>query len=206
MGIENFLVFGITALVFIITPGLDTVFVLNKSISQGRSSGAYAALGINAGVMVHTLFAALGLSFLIAQSPYAFLAIKYLGAAYIIYIGIRQLITIDKSGSMIYPNPISSVKRNFISGFWTNVLNPKVALFFLAFFPQFINPEQIKNPVPFLILGLSYALMGVVWYLCLSYFAGAFAQKSHNNSKVSIWINKTSGVLFILMGIAIAFQ
>ena len=206
MGIENFLAFGITALVFILTPGMDTVFVLNKSISQGRSSGAYAALGVNAGVMVHTLFAAVGLSFLIAQSPYAFITIKYLGAAYIIYIGIRQLKTINKSGYTAYQNPTISRKGNFISGFWTNVLNPKVALFFLAFFPQFINPEQIKNPVPFLILGLSYAIMGVVWYLCLSYFAGSLSRKSQNSPKVSIWINKISGVLFILMGIAIAFQ
>lgn len=206
MGIENFLAFGITALVFIITPGMDTVFVLNKSISQGKLSGAYAALGVNAGVMVHTLFAAVGLSFLIAQSPYAFITIKYLGAAYIIYIGIRQLITINKSGSTAHQNPTISRKGDFISGFWTNVLNPKVALFFLAFFPQFINPEQIKNPVPFLILGLSYAIMGVLWYLCLSYFAGSLSRKSQNSPKVSIWINKTSGVLFILMGIAIAFQ
>ena len=205
MGIENFTAFAFTALLFIMTPGMDTVFVLNKTISQGKTSGAYAALGVNAGIAVHTLFAALGLSILVAQSPYAFTAIKYVGAIYIIYLGIMQL------RKRLDPIPVTGViqnkttrKNNFTSGFMTNALNPKVALFFLAFFPQFIAPTQLQNPVPFLILGLTYAVMGIVWYLCLTYFAGIFSQKLQSNPNTNVWINKISGVIFVLMGIGIA--
>ena len=206
MGIENFMAFAFTALLFIMTPGMDTIFVLNKTISQGKTSGAYAALGVNAGVVVHTLFAALGLSILVSQSPYAFMAIKYVGAIYIIYLGIMQLRKklIPASGDGVIEIR-NTRKNNFTSGFMTNALNPKVALFFLAFFPQFITPTQLQNPIPFLLLGLTYTLIGIVWYLSLSFFAGSFSKKLQENPNTNLWINKFSGVLFVVMGIAIAF-
>ena len=205
MGIENFMAFGITALLFIMTPGMDTIFVLNKSLTQGKTSGAYAALGVNAGVIVHTLFAALGLSILLAQSDFAFKAIKYLGAIYIIYLGIAQIRKNTlMSTTAEEPKNKNSLKSNFISGFFTNALNPKVALFFLAFFPQFINPAQLQNPIPFLILGITYTLIGIVWYLFLNFFAGRFSNKFQENPKMNPLINKISGILFVLMGIGIA--
>ena len=95
-------------------------------------------------------------------------------------------------------------KNNFLSGLLTNTLNPKVALFFLAFFPQFINPNQIENPVPFILLGFTYALIGLIWFLILTLFSGIFAQKFKENPKANLWLNKFSGVVFILMGIKIA--
>ncbi|HLW32763.1 MAG TPA: LysE family translocator [Aequorivita sp.] len=205
MGIENFTAFAFTALLFIMTPGMDTIFVLNKTISQGKTSGAYAALGVNAGIIIHTLFAALGLSILVAQSGYAFTAIKYIGALYIIYLGIMQLR--KKLDPTLNQNNIPSKttrKNNFVSGFMTNALNPKVALFFLAFFPQFITPTQLQNPIPFIILGLTYTVMGIVWYLCLTYFAGTFSKKFQESKNANLYINKFSGMIFILMGIGIA--
>lgn len=206
MGIENFIAFMFTALLFIITPGMDTIFVLNKAISQGKTSGSYAALGVNAGVIVHTLFAALGLSLLVAQSEYAFTAIKYLGAIYILYMGVIQLLKKSEVESKQGENQIISThKNNFVSGFMTNALNPKVALFFLAFFPQFITPTQLHSPVPFLLLGLTYTLIGILWYLCLSYFAGTFSKKFQQHPKSNIYINRFSGGIFILMALGIAF-
>lgn len=204
MGIENFTSFAFTALLFIMTPGMDTVFVLNKTISQGKTSGAYAALGVNAGVIVHTLLAALGLSILVAQSPQAFTVIKYLGAVFIIYLGVIQWI--KKSDTTPINGKVANKttrRNNFTSGFMTNALNPKVALFFLAFFPQFINSTQLQNPVPFMLLGLTYTVIGIVWYLCLTYFAGTFTQEIKNNPHTHSWINRSSGVVFILMGIGI---
>ncbi|MDN6279785.1 MAG: LysE family translocator [Psychroflexus sp.] len=206
MGIENFIAFVLAALLFIMTPGIDTVFVLNRSIDQGRKSGAYAVLGVNTGVMVHTLFAALGLSIIIAQSAIAFTIIKYLGAIYLIYLGVmkllsqKQTVTTKKEsrGQM-------SGKKNFFSGLLTNTLNPKVALFFLAFFPQFISPQHIEDPTPFILLGLTYAGIGMVWFLILTMFAGGLSQKMKNNPKASLWFDKFSGLAFILMGIKIAF-
>ena len=205
MGIENFLTFMATTLFFIMTPGLDTVFILNKSIGQGRKAGIYATLGINAGILVHTTFAALGLSLIVAKSVVAFTVLKYLGAAYLIYLGIAKIVskeTIIKTGTIKKASNTS--KQNFISGVVNNVLNPKVALFFLAFFPQFIKRESIGSPVPFIILGATYAVMGVLWLLMLTMFASTFSKKLTDNPQSGKWINRFSGIAFILMGLKVA--
>lgn len=205
MGIENLITFMITALFFIMTPGIDTVFVLNKSIGQGRKSGIYATLGVNAGVLIHTFFAAIGLSVLIAKSAYVFTLIKYAGAIYLICLGFLKF----RNTKDLFPNDKKnqvqgSLKNNFWSGFLTNTLNPKVALFFLAFFPQFINPTQLENPIPFILLGFTYALIGIVWFLVVTLFASVFSQKLKDSPKAGFWLNKLSGLVFILMGIKIA--
>ncbi|WP_452229342.1 LysE family translocator [Lacinutrix sp. MEBiC02404] len=207
MGIENFITFAITALFFIMTPGIDTLFILNKSISQGKKSGIYATLGINTGVLTHTFFAALGLSVLIAKSAFAFSLIQFVGAAYLIYLGFFKLI--KKEAFLTVDTQIKkqqSSKNDFWSGFLTNSLNPKVALFFVAFFPQFINPNQIENPIPFILLGFTFAIIGVIWYIGLSLFASVFSEKIKNNPTTGIWINKLSGLAFILLGIKIALS
>ncbi|NKI28230.1 LysE family translocator [Arenibacter sp. 6A1] len=205
MGIENFITFMLTALIFIMTPGMDTIFVLNKSIIQGRRSGIFATLGINTGVLTHTLFGALGLSVLLSKSEFAFSMIKYIGAIYLIYLGYLNLRNNKNVLSpQETPQPQKRVKSDFWSGFLTNSLNPKVALFFIAFFPQFINPTQIENPVPFILLGFTFAIMGIAWYLSLTIFASFFSDKILNNPSTSLWLNKGSGLIFILMGIKIA--
>ncbi|AEH02067.1 LysE family translocator [Lacinutrix sp. 5H-3-7-4] len=206
LGIENFLSFMVTALFFIMTPGMDTVFVLNKSISQGRKSGITSAIGINAGVLTHVFFSALGLTVIISKSETAFMFVKYAGAAYIFYMGVLKL----KSNTDILnntddANAIKPSKNDFWSGFFTNSLNPKVALFFLAFFPQFINPSQLEDPVPFILLGLTYAFIGIVWYLMLTVFASKFSETIKSNPKSGVWINRISGFIFVLMGLQIAF-
>jgi RhtB (resistance to homoserine/threonine) family protein len=207
MGVENFLSFIITALIFIMTPGIDTIFILNKSIGQGRRAGIYSTLGINTGVLVHTIFAALGLSLIVAKSAFAFMVLKYLGAAYLIYLGITKIISkTNIVHTAVAEQTLHTNKQNFISGLITNVLNPKVALFFLAFFPQFINPKLINTPAPFIILGLTYALLGVLWFLVVALFSAAFARKFTDNPKMSKWMNTASGVVFIMMGIKIAFS
>lgn len=205
MGIENFLTFIFTAFIFVITPGIDTVFVLNKSISQGKKSGIQAALGINSGVIAHTLFAALGLSVLISKSAYAFTIIKYLGAIYLLYMGISSLIN-QKSIIASEQDNNHQIKRksDFWSGFITNLLNPKVALFFLALFPQFISPNDLENPIPFILLGITFSIIGIVWYLSLTLFAGLFSQKFKENPKAGVWLNKISGGIFIMMGLMVA--
>jgi len=205
MGIENFFSFFITAMFYTMTPGMDTVYVLNKSIGQGRKSGIYATLGINTGVLTHTLFAALGLSVLLSKSEYGFTIIKFAGAIYLIYLGFVKFRNREDFLPNETKNKVHKDKKNdFWSGFLTNTLNPKVALFFLAFFPQFINPNQIENPKPFIALGITYALIGVLWYLLLTIFASAFSQKFKNNPSVGLWLNKLSGIVFIIIGIKIA--
>jgi len=206
MGIEHFWTFFITTLIFMITPGIDTFFILNKSIGEGHKAGIYASFGIICGVLAHTSFAALGLSLLIARSALAFAMLKYAGAAYLLYLGIIKIIRNEKMKAFQQkPVTVSSSRQNFFSGFVTNVLNPKVALFFLAFFPQFISPSYISSPVPFFALGVTYALMSMVWFCGLSYFAAAFSAKLLANEKAGSWLDKISGLVFILMGLKIAF-
>ncbi len=207
MGIENFITFLVTAFIFTITPGIDTLFVLNKSISQGKKSGIHATLGINLGILIHTLFAALGFTVLMAKSVYAFMIIKYLGALYLLYMGIISLKT---QQSLIAVEselkPVKKQKNDFWSGFITNLLNPKVALFFLALFPQFINPNALENPIPFMLLGLSFAAIGVVWYLSLTFFAGQFSEQFKRHPKAGVRLNQISGFIFILMALLITFN
>lgn len=203
MGIENFMAFLITALIFVVTPGMDTIFVLNKSIGGGKRSGVYAGLGINTGVMVHTLLGALGLSMIIAKSPTGFLAVKYLGSLYIVYLGIVGFRS--KKDVFQQENKVETKKnKDFWSGFVTNIFNPKVALFFMAFFPQFIIKDQIENPIPFLVLGITYAIMGIVWLILLAVFAGNFTEKIRNNPKMGLKVNKITGIIFIGMGVMMA--
>ena len=205
-GIDNFLTFIITATFFIMTPGIDTIFVLNKSISQGAKSGIYSTLGVNSGILVHTIFAALGLSIIIAKSVLAFSIIKYAGAAYLIYLGVSKLLTKKHTFGNVQKELIikDSNLKNYYSGVLTNVLNPKVALFFMAFFPQFIKPEALDNPMPFVFLGTSYAFIGLLWFLILSLFASVFSEKLMSNHLFSKWMDKVSGIVFILMGLKIA--
>ena len=204
MGIENFITFMLTALVFVITPGIDTVFVLNKSIGQGRKSGIQASFGINTGVLVHTLFAALGLSVLLSKSDIAFTVIKYIGFIYLLYLGYLKLKNNKEVLSLTEDTAQNKkVKSDFWSGFLTNTLNPKVALFILAFFPQFIAQDQMENPIPFILLGLIFALIGTIWYLGLTFFATTFTDRIKNNPNFNVYLNKVSGIVFILMGIKI---
>lgn len=204
VGIENYTLFLATAFLFIMSPGIDTVFVLNKSIGQGRTAGVYATLGINSGILVHTMFAAFGLSMIVAQSAIAFSIVKYLGALYLVYMGISAILSKKKLDITTQEPKHRSNFQHFYAGFITNTLNPKVALFFLSFFPQFIKKEYFNSAAPFITLGISYAILGVMWFLTITYFSSLFSERLKANPGFNNWMNKTSGVVYILMGVKIA--
>lgn len=207
-GVENFTFFVVTATIFTITPGMDTLFVLNKSISQGRREAVYSALGIMAGVLVHILLATFGLSAVVEKSPMIFSIIKYLGAVYLAFLGVKALRShqnpLDVEHS-VEPMAHQGMWRHFREGLFSNILNPKVALFFLSFFPQFIKKEAMDSLMPYFILGAIILIIGLLWFVLLAYFAAIFSQKFKENPKISIWISRLSGVIFILMGIKVAF-
>lgn len=207
MGIINFTSFILASLIFVVSPGIDTMFLLNKSIIQGKKAGIYAAMGICIGVLIHTTLAAFGLSLLLAKSALAFSIIKYLGAAYLIYLGVLKLILQKKSQQTLAPtvSATPSLGKTFLAAILTNTLNPKVAIFFLAFFPQFISPVAMVNALPFILLGSTYAFLSLLWFSILALFAGAFTNKLQSNSLFSYWLNKCSAIIFILMGLKIAF-
>jgi len=204
LGIHHYWLFIATAILLIITPGQDTFFILGRSISAGRSAGIAAALGISAGSVGHTILAALGLSALLATSPSAFLAVKLAGAAYLIYIGIKALLSRSKG------LPGESVGSE--AGFWpafrqgvlTNLLNPKVALFFLALLPQFITTGSDRKVLAFLALGLSFVMLGVVWCVLLAIAAARLRSAFLRRPDMAQWLNRIAGAMFIGLGIRLA--
>ncbi|MBG6129382.1 RhtB (resistance to homoserine/threonine) family protein [Aquimarina sp. EL_43] len=207
-GILNFGTFILAGILLNLTPGADTIYILGRSISQGKKSGVISALGISSGALLHCIFAALGLSILLAKSATAFSIVKYAGAAYLMYLGIKSLLTKSTAIAEVIKEKetAKNYKKVYISGVLTNLLNPKVALFFLAFLPQFINPDYAKSAIPFLILGLTFVTTGTIWCMILAFFSAKFANKIRENSKVKFWMDKTTGVLFILLGIKLALS
>lgn len=204
-GIINFETFLLTAILLNITPGNDTIFILSRSIAQGRKAGIVSALGIGTGTLIHTLLAAFGLSIIIAESILLFNIIKYAGAVYIIYIGLKMLFGKSQLSTVIAAsNKSANYLKVYRDGIITNVLNPKVALFFIAFLPQFIDPALRNTVWPFLTLGFTFITMGTIWCLTLAVFASAFFIRLKDNDKISGYINKFCGITLVLLGIKVA--
>jgi threonine/homoserine/homoserine lactone efflux protein len=208
LGIHHYWLFIATAVLLIITPGQDTFFILGRSLAGGRSAGIAAALGVSAGTVIHTVLAALGLSALLATSPHAFMAVKLAGAAYLIYIGVRALFskasgvpgeTRDDTRDAGHAN-----RAAFRQGVLTNLLNPKVALFFLALLPQFIEAGSAHKVGAFLALGLSFVAMGVVWCVMLAVAAASLRGLFLRRPSMSTVLNRFAGAVFIGLGIKLA--
>lgn len=208
-GIENYLGFVLAAILLNLTPGTDSMYIITRSISQGQSAGLYSVLGITTGSLIHTLLASLGLSVLLASSPTAFMLVKYLGAGYLCYLGFKMLT--NKESSLItssLPKDKDMIGQNKVDGWQiyqqgvlTNVFNPKVALFFIAFFPQFIDANYAYSMLSFFILGLTFATTGFIWCSCLALLAARFSTRLRETPSIEAVLNKISGVVFIGLGI-----
>ena len=207
-GITNFETFLIAATLLNLTPGADTMYILGRSISQGKKAGILSAIGISTGSLVHCIIAAFGLSIIIAKSAIAFSTIKYLGAAYLIYLGVKALMTKSQTEFEIeqMAKKKTSNRKIFASGILTNILNPKVALFFLAFLPQFIDPNYATNSLPFIILGLTFIVTRTVWCLALALFSAKLSDRIRKNYKIKMWLDRITGGIFIALGIKLALS
>ena len=201
-GIENYYGFIVAGIILNLTPGADTMYILVRSIAQGRKAGFYSVLGISTGGLIHTILASLGLSILLAKSATAFAVVKYAGVAYLVYLGIKMLIDRNNAfnGDARVVEQID-LKKIYRQGVVTNVLNPKVALFFLAFLPQFINPSYAEGTLPFLLLGLTFLTTGAVWCLFLAYAASLITSTLRSNDRIGTLMQKVSGLIFIGLGI-----
>ncbi len=167
LGIINYKLFIISSILLNLTPGADTIYILGKGISKGKKAAIISALGISTGCMVHTVLAAFGLSVILSKSIIAFNIVKAVGAFYLIYLGIKSMKTKDFSLKEEDKENISSGKI-FREGILTNVLNPKVALFFLSFMPQFISSNNSFGAIPFIVLGSTFVFTGTIWCLILA--------------------------------------
>ena len=202
--IQNFLLFIGFSWILIITPGPDLIYVLTKGISAGRRAGLISAAGVTLGILVHTVFAALGLSLILKTSAVAFTMVKIIGAGYLIYLGIKTLV--KKDDLKIPSEKKTSARAIFVQGLISNTFNPKIALFFMAFLPQFIKTNEANvSPIPFLILGTVFALFGMTFLAILGYFSGTVGQYLKARKSISKWINYIAGVVLILLGIRLAF-
>src|SRR5579872_4349243 len=176
LGIHDFWLFVAAGWLLNITPGPDVAYIVGRSAQLGLRGGVTAAIAVATGCMIHITAAALGVSALIAASALAFTALKWMGAAYLIYIGVRMIFSARAASTETAfaarsgTSPVA-LRVVFWQGFLTNALNPKVALFFLAFLPQFIDPAAPSKGLAFLALGLVFNVNGTIWNLCVAWFA-----------------------------------
>jgi len=204
-GIHDFGLFLGAGILLNLTPGPDTVYILGRSIAHGRRAGVASAFGICVGSVFHTCAAALGLSAFLATSAWAFSAVKLAGAAYLIFLGLRALLQRGHDLSLPANFKQNNPAAAFRQGILTNILNPKVALFFLAFLPQFIDSTAPSKMAAFLILGFTFVTTGTIWCLLLALFASAFSERLRGNATVAAMLNRAVGTLFVFLGLRLAF-
>jgi threonine/homoserine/homoserine lactone efflux protein len=188
-----------------ITPGPDVLYIVGRSIGQGRIAGVVSALGISTGCLCHLAAAALGLSALMLTLPLAYDAVRYAGAAYLVWLGLRAMVS--RSSPLQVQRPDTApLGRIFRQGMLTNVLNPKVALFFLAFLPQFTDGTRGSVPLQITLLGLIFIANGTI--VCLMYAVGAswLGDSLKTRYDVATWLNRAMGGLFVGLGLRIAFS
>ncbi len=204
LGIHDYWLFVATGVLLNLTPGQDTLYILGRSIAQGRQIGVASALGISAGGVVHTLAAALGLSAVLATSASAFIALKVVGAVYLVYLGVRMLITRTAAPGSTDIGGLVNMWTAFRQGMLTNMLNPKVALFFLALMPQFIEPDSPTKVGAFLVLGITFLTTGTVWCLVLALGASRVRSLFAGRPGALQGLSQVSGALFIFLGLRLA--
>ena len=202
-GIHDFSLFAATGLLLNLYPGPDTAYIIARSVAQGRAAGIVSALGISTGGIIHTAAASLGLSAVLATSATAFTAIKLLGAGYLIYLGIQMILFRSPPTSDIAIKP-TSIKRLYTQGLLTNILNPKVALFFLSFLPQFVDPASPYRSIALFILGCTFVTTGTIWCICLALFGSLLHGSVLRIGSVRRIMQTMTGGLFVFLGIRLA--
>jgi threonine/homoserine/homoserine lactone efflux protein len=207
LGIHELWLFILSGVLLNVTPGPDTAYIIGRSVQLGWRGGAAAALGISCGCLVHVFGAAVGLSALLMASSAAFAAVKMVGAAYLLFSGVQMLLA--------RPRPVAeaaadaggtSLRRVFWQGALTNVLNPKVALFFLAFLPQFVAADASHKALAFLTLGLIFICSGTLWCFGVAAFAAKAAGRLRQSAGAIVWVNRLLGGMFVYLGVRVAMM
>jgi RhtB (resistance to homoserine/threonine) family protein len=205
-GIHDLPLFILSGLLLNIMPGPDSLLIMTRSATQGARAGLATTAGIGAGTMVHVCAAAIGLSALLSTSATAFMVVKYVGAAYILWMALGLLRSKRREPSAAVAAPPLPYRTIFAQGFLTNVLNPKVALFFLAFVPQFIDAASPSKAAAFIVLGCIFNVNGMLWSAALALFTAHASARIKVNPTVSLWLNRVTGGLFVWLGIKLALS
>lgn len=205
LDINQIIFFAPTALLLAAAPGPDIIYVITRGLTQGRSAGMAAAAGFSLGNIAHTTFCIVGLSALIKASVVAFTAIKIAGGLYLLYIGYKTF-TSKSSANAEKDDKILSPKAIFIQSITANILNPKVAIFFIALFPQFVKTENGHPAVQMALLGLIFIICTFIVFSLCALFAGQIGAKLKEKSGSALWLNKAAGAVLMGLGVALAFS
>ena len=204
LGIVNYGAFVASTVALCLTPGIDTVYILTRSLAGGRREGVASALGINTGLLVHTVLVATGLSLLLSACAPAFFVVKLCGAAYLVVMGIRSVVAAARgeAGALVVGvgAQASDPRKTYLQGVATNVLNPKIVLFFLALLPQFVSPANSFGPVPVLVLGMTYVVFSTTWTLVLVMASAPLSGWLSSNESVGRVTGVVSGLVYMALG------
>jgi len=201
----NWLLFFVSSLVVIATPGQDMILVMSKALSQGTRAGVTTAAGVSVGLLGHTLLATLGLGALLRTSEWLFVALKFVGAAYLIHLGIQLLLTrstaLTAAASARY-----SPRQLFMTGATSNISNPKIAVFFFAFLPQFVAPEATHPTVTIFVLGALFALLTFLVKGPVAVFAGRLSSWFQARPQALLWLYRSSGMVMLGLAAKLVFS
>lgn len=204
LDLTQILPFMAAALALNLTPGADMTYVIARSAAQGRAAGLAASLGIAAGGVIHTLLAAVGVSALLRHSEAAFLTVKYAGAAYLLYLAWKAIRAGDGAAATDRQPGRAGLRRVFAEGALTNLLNPKVALFILAFLPQFVDPTRGNAAIQILVLGALFNIGGTTINSLVACFASAATRAIGNSAGFGRWLNRISALVFVGLAVRLA--
>jgi threonine/homoserine/homoserine lactone efflux protein len=201
----SWIVFIAASLVLIATPGQDMILVMSRSVAQGTAAGVVTAAGVSVGLVGHTLLASLGLGAILRTSEALFVALKLIGAAYLVYLGVGLLRT--RRGSLaIGTQPPRSLPRLFVDGAFSNLSNPKIAIFYFAFLPQFVAPSAHHPTATIFVLGLAFAALTFAVKAPVGVFAGSLSAWLRARPGVLAWVYRCSGAILVGLGVRLALE
>jgi threonine/homoserine/homoserine lactone efflux protein len=203
--IENFYLFLSASVLINLSPGPDMLYTAARSLSQGSKAGIFSSLGIFTGCLFHITAAAVGLSAIIAQSAFWFGLIKYAGAGYLVFLGLRSLLAGKETTKELATLSFLPYSKVFLQGMVTNLLNPKVAVFFLSFLPQFVNPSSVYIKEQIIFLGLWFAVQGTLILMMIALLTGYFSRMLKRNKNFWKWQEKFTGLILMGLGIRMLF-
>lgn len=212
LGITQFSLFLLSCVALSLTPGPDSAFVVARSVAGGRKAGLASAFGVALGCCVHLTATVLGLTAILASSVQAFTIVKFVGAAYLVYLGVRLLFakmpkpshTQDPAHAPGASAGERSLRKVFVQGLTTNLLNPKIVLFFVAFFPQFVAPDAPQKSLAFLVLGLTFVVISTIWSAVLACVAGMLTRRIGASPRARVIMDRIVGGVFVGLGVRLA--
>lgn len=207
MSMHAYLLFVAASIVLVLVLGPDMAYMLTRAVAQGRRAGSMAALGINVGAYVHLAAAVAGISAVLLASATAFTVVKWAGAAYLCYLGFRALMSREVMTNLTSSEVSGrSLRAIFWQGFWSDVLNPKVAIFYVALLPQFIDTQVGHPTMQLVLLGVTGNMIAIAINLMLVAGAARLTGSLRRNERIALWLQRAMGVLFIGLGARLAAQ